>query len=109
MTQPQQNEAELREKIYRISLRKINDIYYVPPGVDGSLGLTNKQLDQIMQLITAHTSNAVRQAQAEARIDELLKMPFYETHGGSEVFGYERLFRDNRIATLKQSVKDGGK
>lgn len=43
--------TELREKIFNISLTPINDIYYVPPGTDGSVGLNKDKIDQIIQLI----------------------------------------------------------
>jgi hypothetical protein len=42
---------ELRKKIYHISLTPINDIYYVPPGVSGSVGLSDKKIDEIIAAI----------------------------------------------------------
>lgn len=45
---------ELREKIFDISLTPINDIYYVPPGMSGSVGLSDKKIDQIVELFASH-------------------------------------------------------
>lgn len=55
----------IRAKIYNISLTPINDIFYVPPGNDGSVGLSPEKLDKIMEL--------VQQLNVEARINELDK------------------------------------
>lgn len=47
---------DLRYKISKISLTPINDIYFVPPGVDGSVSLSEDRLDKIMAEVDDHTA-----------------------------------------------------
>jgi hypothetical protein len=49
----------LRDQIYKISLRPINDIYYVPPGVEGKIGLTGKQIDKVIALFNSRLDSLV--------------------------------------------------
>lgn len=47
------------------------------------------------------------QREAEGRIDEVARLPWHSTYSGQEVFGYERIFRDNHVAYLKRSLQEG--
>lgn len=55
----QEGTRELRSQIFEISLTPINDIYYVPPGTDGSVGLSDKKIDQLLALISDYTNRQV--------------------------------------------------
>lgn len=60
-----------------------------------------------LQTLLAQERRLKREAVLEARLDELQKLPYYGDPYGTDVFGYEQLFKDNRIAEIKrQALKD---
>lgn len=68
-----QGDEDLRRQIYKASLIPINNVYYVPPGVDGSWGLPDENIDKIISLFEAelHKREA---AAAELVIDKAVEL-----------------------------------
>lgn len=54
----------------------------------------------VLDKAEAFVNSLVEAKITEARLDEVNRIPYWGTPYGTEVFGYERLFRDNRIAQL---------
>jgi hypothetical protein len=97
----------LRQQISNISVQKINDIYFVPPGVDGSIGLSDKQLDAIMELVTAYAATVEREALKALRD----KMTIFPPNGVYEasMFAVTVNDIDDRLAALTGKAKQLGK
>lgn len=67
--------------------------------VEHHLNKIESAKQQLKTLFTEHSKEVDRLA----RIDEVEKIPYWGTPYDTDVYGYEKLFMDNRIAQLKRN------
>lgn len=80
--------AALREQIRKASLTPINDIYYVPPGVEGSWSIPDTKLDKILSLVDEYVESRLTEQRSRHVLAEgMLKQELTEIKNAIRVLG----------------------
>jgi formyltetrahydrofolate hydrolase len=64
-------------------------------------------MNDVVEESVAEIVTLISNREKLARIEEIERIPYWGTPYSTEVYGYEKLFKDARLATLRKEL-DGG-